>query len=73
MTCLEHLVENCLENFKKGKSPEDIREEIKKDINYEYAGITAEQCYEICQYVWWTFIFCLKQDWESRLGDTKNE
>lgn len=56
MTCLEHLIENTLCNFEKNKSIEEIKEGIKSDCNLEYAGITKEQCWEICQYVWCTFI-----------------
>ena len=56
MTCLEHLIENTLCSFEKGKSSEDIHKQIKEDINLEYSGITADQCWQICQYVWCTFI-----------------
>ena len=56
MTCLEHLIENALCNFEKHKSIEEIEEGINSDCNLEYAGITPEQCWEICQYVWCTFI-----------------
>ena len=56
MTCLEHLIENTLIAFEKDKSSEDIHKQIKDDINLEYSGITADQCWEICQYVWYTFI-----------------
>ena len=57
MTCLEHLIENTLANFEQNKSPEEIREAIFKDINLPLAGITVRQCYEICQYVWCTYIY----------------
>ena len=57
MTCLEHLIENTLCSFEKGKSSEDIHKQIKEDINLEYAGITADQCWEICQYVWFTYTY----------------
>lgn len=52
MTCLEHLIENTLCNFMRNKSVDEIKEGIKKDINLTNAGITPEQCWEICQYVW---------------------
>lgn len=55
MTCLEHLIENCLFDFKNGKSAHQIREGIRKDINLKYAGITADQCFEICQYIYYTW------------------
>lgn len=52
MTNLEHLIENTLINFQNKKSIEEIKELIERDINLEDSGITKEQCYEICQYVW---------------------
>ena len=56
MSDLEHLIENTLCNFRQNKSINEIMEGIKKDINLENAGITPEQCWEICQYVWCDFI-----------------
>ena len=56
MTCLEHLIENTLCNFEKNKSIKEIQYGIENDCNLEYAEITPEQCWEICQYVWCTFI-----------------
>lgn len=56
MTYLEHLIENCLCNIERGMSYDKIMKQIKKDVNLEYAGITAEQCWEICQYVYYVFI-----------------
>ena len=55
MTNLEHLIENCLCDFEEGKSTEQIFEDIRKDINLKEAGITPEQCYEICQYVYYSW------------------
>ena len=40
----------------KNKSPEQIIEDINNDINFEYAGISARQCFEICQYVFYTYL-----------------
>ena len=34
----------------------EICEHISKDINLEDAEITVEQCYEICQYVYYKWI-----------------
>lgn len=65
MTNLEHLIENCLCEFEKGRSSEEIKQSIKKDINFENAGITAEQCYEICQYVWCVFVRNIKKNIEE--------
>lgn len=58
MTNLEHLIENELCRFeeKPDLSYQGHLEEIRKDINYEDAGITEEQCYEICQYIYFTYI-----------------
>lgn len=56
MSCLEHLIENCLCDIEEGLSYEQIMKNIKKDINLKYAGITADQCWEICQYVYYSFI-----------------
>lgn len=56
MTCLEHLIENCLHNFETtNKTPDEILAGIEGDINLHYSGITAEQCYEICQYVFYSW------------------
>lgn len=57
MTCLEHLIENTLCAFEKNQSIKEIKNKIEKDINLKYSGITKEQCWEICQYVWCCFIF----------------
>ena len=56
MTNLEHLIENCLCDIEAGKSTEEIMKNIKNDINLKYADITPSQCWEICQYVYYTFI-----------------
>lgn len=59
MTNLEHLIENTLINMKydrfQNMTHKDIIQHIKSDINYPGAFITAEQCYEICQYVHYTY------------------
>ena len=48
MTCLGHLIENCLARMEdETLSPRDIGEMIEKDVNLPYSGITASQCYEI--------------------------
>ena len=65
MTCLEHLIENTLCSFEKGKSSEDIHKQIKEDINLEYSGITADQCWEIYQYMWYTFIYARDEKLQS--------
>jgi hypothetical protein len=44
MSCLEHLIENCLCDMEEDLSYEQIMKNIKKDINLKYAGITADQC-----------------------------
>lgn len=54
MTCLEHLIENCLVKFEKNVG--EIRESIENDPNLQYAGITADQCFEICQYIYYSYV-----------------
>lgn len=56
MTNLEHLIENTLYNFESNKTTEEILKAIDNDINLKESGITAEQCWEICQYIWCCFI-----------------
>lgn len=76
MTCLEHLIENCLVKFEDKETRfldtesmynaqkyyrikqdiDEIRESIKNDPNLQYAGITADQCYEICQYIYYSYV-----------------
>ena len=57
MTCLEHLIENCLHYMSsKNKSHDDIINLIKSDDNYQFAGITEDQCYEICSYITYTYL-----------------
>jgi len=56
MTCLEHLIENCLVRMEDGKDYDEIMRDIRKDINLQYSGISPEQCWEICQYVYCAFI-----------------
>jgi len=56
MSCLEHLVENCFTNIVRNNATYDEAiSAIKNDVNYEYAGITAEQCYKICVYFYSTY------------------
>lgn len=59
MTCLEHLIENCLARMEdKTLSPDDVESMIEKDVNLPYSGITASQCYEICSYIYCTYLPC---------------
>lgn len=53
MTCLEHLIENTLDNFSKRKSLQEICDRIREDVNLPGSGITVEQCYEICQFIFY--------------------
>ena len=89
MTCLEHLIENTLVAFEKGLSPEEIILRIQRDLNLPYSDISAEQCYEICQYVFCTYLqYAIDDaiemaqsgkgnsffDWESMMrGESKEE
>ena len=66
MTSLEHLIENTLICFEKDYDIPYISKCIEEDPNLEYAGITAYQCYEICQYVHCTYARCLKEEIESK-------
>ena len=59
MTCLEHLIENCLCRMEdETLSPDDIESMIEKDVNLPHSGITADQCYEICSYIHYTYLPC---------------
>lgn len=58
MTCLEHLIENTLTCIENKKGYENIMDNIRNDVNLECAGITPDQCWEICQYVYYVFIAC---------------
>lgn len=53
MTCLEHLIENTLGDFSKKKSIQEICENIEKDVNLSGSGLTAFQCYKICQFIFY--------------------
>lgn len=57
MSNLEHLIENTLVLMERNKDLEykKIIQYIQSDVNYDGAGITAEQCYEICQYVLYVY------------------
>lgn len=52
MSNLEHLIENCLVNIDNNKSYETIMAHLSVDPNLEGSGITADQCWEICSYVY---------------------
>lgn len=60
MTCLEHLIENCLIKFENSENKfldaELIMKSIEIDPNLPYAHITADQCYEICQYIYYSYV-----------------
>jgi len=72
MTCLEHLIENTLEAFKRHEGHEAISKHIEEDPNLQGAGITADQCWEICQYVWHTFVASERDEWEDACTDIVN-
>lgn len=67
MTDLEHLIENTLICFEKRYDIPEILKHIEEDPNLERAGITVDQCYEICQYVYCTYARCLKEETELRV------
>lgn len=60
MTRLEHQIENCLFDLKRYKSYEEIRANLERDYQLGNNEITPDQCWEICQYVWYSFIPYLK-------------
>ena len=72
MTCLEHLIENCLSCMEDEMlSPDDIESMIEKDVNLPYSGITSNQCYEICSYIRYTYLPCrYYSDVERSADDT---
>lgn len=53
MTCLEHLIENTLDNFSKRMPIQEICDRIREDVNLPDSGLTVEQCYEICQFIFY--------------------
>ena len=53
MTCLEHLIENTLDNFSKRMPVQEICDRIREDVNLPDSGLTVEQCYEICQFIFY--------------------
>lgn len=53
MTCLEHLIENTLDSFSKRESLQEICDRIREDVNLPGSGLTVEQCYEICQFIFY--------------------
>lgn len=57
MSNLEHLVENTLCSMDRyaNMSYDEIITTIQNDVNYDRSGITAEQCFEICQYIYYTY------------------
>lgn len=63
MTCLEHLIENCLNNMEQN-SP-NIMKDIENDVNLAEAGITIKQCYEICQYIYYSYLPYIKENMEN--------
>lgn len=56
MTNLEHIIENTLDAFSEGYNAEQITGFIKTDMNLPEQPLTVEQIYEICQYVWCTYL-----------------
>lgn len=56
MTNLEHIIENTLDAFSEGHPAERILGFIKTDMNFPEQPLTVEQIYEICQYVWCTYL-----------------
>ena len=62
MTFLKYLIENTLCEFKKKKEPDEILLAIERDPNLKYTNINAKDCYEICQYVYCTYLRCAIED-----------
>lgn len=56
MTNFEHIIENTLDAFSEGYTPEQIESFIKSDVNFPEQPLTVEQIFEICQYVWCTYL-----------------
>lgn len=56
MTNLEHIIENTLDAFSEGYTAEQIMGFIKTDMNLPEQPLTVDQIYEICQYVWCTYL-----------------
>lgn len=88
MTNLEHLIENTLFSIENGeyrnKKYSEIIQTIQSDINYDESTITAEQCWEICQYVYYTYNHkssestpnyedCYTSEWEVLKTPSGNE
>lgn len=56
MSNLEHLIENTLSVMNNGVRGEELVRVLENDPNIKYAGITVEQCIEICSYILYTYI-----------------
>lgn len=56
MTCLEHLIENTLKDFSVKKPVQEICDNIRNDVNLLGSGLTVSQCYEICQFVFFSVL-----------------
>ena len=69
MSTLEHLIENTLNYIKENNNQEkyeDAIEHIKKDINFQYTNLSAEDCYEICCYV---YDSCIRHNYQNAVTD----
>ena len=72
MSTLEHLIENTLNYIKENNNQEkyeDAIEHIKKDINFQYTNLSAEDCYEICCYV---YDSCIRHNYQNAVSNFVN-
>lgn len=74
MSSLEHLIENTLVAMEDDKlCPEDIRKRIQNDINLPSTALSADDVWEICQYVKYTWCRDLENKLNAQLEETQHQ
>jgi len=68
MTNLQHFIENVIVNvYEKGLNEEEAKQWVERYPDLERIGITPEQCFEICDYVYHYYVHDIKYEWEDEV------
>lgn len=62
MSNAEHAIENMLVALEQGKTSEEIKAAALTDPNFHHISMSVRECWEIAQYVYYTYLPLAKGD-----------